>query len=159
MSFAGDKLLGVRFDSEQVQTSAQISSDGLLHDLGTVVQTADGKEYVYIQANGAISANDVIGFGTAAAPYDLAPLAAAGLAFAVSPNAIADNGAGWVQTKGIVSAAADVNTAAGELLARLTNGSGQLVDVVAPGVADGDASGFAVALEADTANVASVYIL
>jgi hypothetical protein len=145
MSFAGQKLLGVDFTQ---------SGSTLEHTLGTRVGTDDGKEFVYIQANGAIAVGDIV---TMAAGYDCPPLAAAGAAWAVANTAIADNSYGWVQVKGVVaSAGVTTGPTTGARLMPVTGSGGLLDDAATPGAADGV---FAIQLGTQSANKASIYIL
>jgi hypothetical protein len=159
MAFPGYKTLGV--DLSAIQTAAQLTVDGVdypTHTFGTRVSDDEGNEYVYVKANGAIAAPEIVEI---AAGYDVTVTGAAvGQAWAVARGTtIPDNGAGWVQVKGIVDAdvAAGV-AAAGELLARRTEAAGHLQEVGAVGVAVGDTAVFAISLEASAADVASIYI-
>ncbi len=156
MGFPGYKSLGV--DLAAVQTAAQLTADGPTHALGTRVSDDVGNEFVYVQANGAIAAPEIVEI---AAGYDVIVAGAAtGMAWAVARGTtIPDNGAGWVQVKGIVDAdgAAGV-AAAGELLARTLDGSGHLEELHATGAALGDSTAFAISLEAVSSNVVSIYI-
>lgn len=71
--------------------------------LGDVYTDDAGKEYVYVQANGAIVANDVVIITEAyqADQIDTTNSAGAlGDRVGVSPAAFADNDYGWVQVKG-----------------------------------------------------------
>lgn len=150
MGYVGAKLLGVRLTD--VQTAAQITADGLAHPLGTRISDSLGNEFVYVQAATAIVATDVVGMAAGYIAVVDGPFA-----WAVAPVAIAADGAGWVQVKGIVDAAVAAATALGDLLSRKVV-STQLAIVLAAGSAIGDEAVFATALEADTSNVASVYI-
>jgi hypothetical protein len=150
MGFAGNKLLGVRFTD--VQTAAEVTADGPTHALGTRVSDNLGNEFVYVKAASAIVATDIIGVTD-----DYVVTVDGPMAWGVAISSIASGGAGWVQVKGIVNAAVAAATAKDDLLSRLV-ASAQLQIVVAVGVAMGDTAAFALALEADTANVASVYI-
>lgn len=118
--------------------------------LGSRAQDDAGNVYVFIRAQGAISAYDVIEMDSG---YDCPPLSGAGVATFVAQTAIADNYYGWVLAQGVGSAAAASAVAADDQLARLTNGSGQLVTAAAATGAT-----FAIATAADTANVAPIYI-
>lgn len=73
----------------------------------------DGKEYVYIQANGAIAQYDVVAIDEAgqAAPVTKA-LADDGYKIAIAQTAIADNEYGYVQVKGVVALNVLANCAA-----------------------------------------------
>jgi hypothetical protein len=157
MSFSGDKLLGVRFDAEQVQTAAQIASDGLLHDLGTRVQTADGKEYVFIQANGALAAADLVTF---VATYDLDKVASGEYIFGVVNVAIADNGAGWIQTKGAVASAGVVDSlASGSEVASVADANLDFAAIDNDSTTDGLGSIRGITTSTVTTGKASVYLL
>ncbi len=162
MGFPGYKDLGVRLD--QVQTAAEVSDTTLGkepskgHVLGLRVSTDVGDEFVWVQANGAVAAGVVVAM---AAGYDVAPLSGAGQAFGVSTVAIADNGQGFVQVKGkVTSAPAGTSVALGDALARRTDSSGDLILSANPDTSAlaGDADIFAIALAADTAGVAPIYI-
>ncbi len=156
MAYPGYKSLGV--DLAAVQTAAELTADGPTHVLGTRVSDDVGNEFVYVQANGAITAPEIVEIK---AGYDvLVTGAAAGSAWAVARGTtIADNGAGWVQVKGICDADASAGVAAiGELLARTTDGSGHLEELHATGAALGDSAAFAISLSAVSSNVASIYI-
>lgn len=156
MGFPGYKSLGV--DLGAVQTAAQLTADGPTHVLGTRVSDDVGNEFVYVQANGAIAAPEIVEM---VAGYDVVVTGAAvGYAWAVARGTtIPDNGAGWVQVKGIVDADAVAGVAAaGELLARLTSSAGHLTEISAAGTVIGDEAVFAVSLEAAASTVASVYI-
>lgn len=72
-------------------------------ELGTRVHGAAGKEYVYVQANGAITANDVVILTEAfqADQIDTTNSAGAiGDKVAVAPATFADDDYGWVQIYG-----------------------------------------------------------
>lgn len=156
MAYPGYKSLGV--DLAAVQTAAELTADGPTHALGTRVSDDVGNEFVYVQANGAIVALEIV---EVKAGYDvLVTGAAAGQAWAVARGTtIADNGAGWVQVKGIVTADMSAGVAAiGELLARTTDGSGHLEELHATGAALGDSSAFAISLSAVSSNTGSIYI-
>lgn len=145
LMFGGQKDLGV--DINTTHTSQK-------HTLGTIVRDdKSGKEFVYIQANGAIAANDIVAI---AASFDCAPLSAAGTAWAVAQVAIADNSFGFVQVRGVVDAAVETGPAAGARLGHVTGSNGYLNDQATPGVAD---PVFAIQLGAQSSNVASVYIV
>ena len=149
MSFPGYKTLGV--DLAEVQTSAEYTA-GSKHVLGTRVSDDVGNEYVWMEAGGAIVATDVVGMSILYVAVVDGPFA-----FGVANGSIASGGAGWIQVKGVVDAAVAGATAAGDLLTRLVV-SAQLAICLAAGTAIGDEAIFATALEADTSNVASVYI-
>ncbi len=156
MGFPGYKSLGV--DLAAIQTAAQLTADGPTHKLGTRVSDDVGNEFVYVQANGAIAAPEIVEI---VAGYDVVVHGAAtGSAWAVARGTtIPDNGAGWVQVKGIVDADAVAGVgAAGELLARTTSAAGHLQELHATGAALGDSAAFALSLEAASSTVASIYI-
>ena len=150
MGYVGAKLLGVRLTD--VQTSTQITADGYTHPLGTRISDNLGNEFVYVLAGGAIVATDILGVSAGYTAVVDGPFA-----WAVATVAIASGGAGWVQVKGIVDAAVASATDTGDLMTRLVV-SAQLAICLAAGTAIGDEAIFAQALEADTSNVASVYI-
>ena len=160
MSFPGYKSLGVRLT--RVLTAAEAADTTLGkepskgHTLGTRVSDDVGNEYVWVQANGAVVATDILAIDGG---FDVAPLTGAGMAWAVAIVAIADNGQGFVQVKGVVNATAATSVADNDMLGRLTDSSGDLFKVLATvSVAAGDKDLFAVALAADTAGVAPIYI-
>jgi hypothetical protein len=149
MGFPGYKSLGVNLD--EVQTAAEYTA-GSKHVLGTRVSTDVGDEFVWMKAGGAIVATDVIGMSAGYVAVVNGPFA-----FGVANGTIASGGAGWIQVKGIADAAVASATALGDLMARLVVSS-QLAICLAAGTAIGDEAIFATALEADTSNVAAVYI-
>lgn len=160
MSFPGYKSLGIRLT--RAMTAAEVADTtlgkepSLGHALGTRVSDDLGNEYVWVQAQGAIAVTDIIAMD---ADYDVPPLAGAGMAWAVGIVAIEDNGQGFVQVKGVVNATAATSVADADMLGRLTDGSGDLYKVLATvSVAAGDKDLFAIALAADTAGVAPIYI-
>lgn len=164
MGFPGYKSLGIRLD--QVLTAAQVAETtlgkepSLGHVLGLRVSDDVGNEFVWVQAQGAIAAGIVVAI---AADYDVPPAGAAGQAWAVSTVAIADDGQGFVQVKGVVAdAPAEANVTAGAPLARLLDGSADLI-AIADVQADADEPAgsfdtFAVAMADDTATRAPIYI-
>jgi len=86
-------------------------------ELGTRVHGAAGKEYVYVQASGAVAANDVVILTEAfqAAKVDTTNSAGAvGDKVAVAPVAFSDDDYGWVQIYGActvnVGSSASANT-------------------------------------------------
>lgn len=155
---AGRYSLGPKFT--RTYTSSEL--DMYAPDLGARAEDEAGRVFRFIQANGAISAGDVIAIGDG---YDCAPLSGAGIAWAVAPVAIADNEYGWVQTRGQVDAAVASSLSAGDDLAALTNGSGQLQGVAA--VDEGGSTSHsgsahalrAIAFEDESSNSASVELL
>lgn len=160
MSFPGYMSLGARLS--RAATAAEVADTTLGKEpskflkLGTRVSDNEGNEYVWVQAQGAIAVSDIIAIDGG---YDVPPLAGAGMAWAVAIVAIEDNGQGFVQVKGIVDASEKTDVADNDMLGRLTDGSGDLYKVLATvSVAAGDKDLFAVALEADTAGVGSIYI-
>jgi hypothetical protein len=85
-------------DLTATHTSAQ-------HDLGTVVKASDGSEYIYVEADSAITQYDAVGitpvdFG--AAPLTKA-FADAGRMVAFAQVAIASGSFGWVGLKGYLN--------------------------------------------------------
>jgi hypothetical protein len=154
MAFPGYKTLGVSLT--EVQTAAEytilVTGDGSKHKLGTRVSDDVGNEYVWMEAGGAIVATDVVGMSALYVAVVDGPFA-----FGVANGSIASGGAGWIQVKGVTDAAVVSACALGDLLSRLVV-STQLAIVLAEGTAIGDEAVFATALEADTSNVASIYI-
>lgn len=87
-------------------------------ELGTRAKSGDGKEYIFVQANGAIVANDVVFIDEAFQADQLETTVSAtafGQAVGVAGVAFADNDYGWVQIYGActvnVGASAATNTA------------------------------------------------
>ena len=142
---AANRALGIDFT--RTYTGNEEVESGFT--LGARAQSHDGNVYVFVQAQGAIAAFDVLEMKTG---YDVLPLAGAGVASFVAQVAIANNERGWVLAQGVGSAAAASAVAADDQLDRLTDGSGQL------DVAAAIDSTFAIALGADVANVAPIYI-
>jgi hypothetical protein len=156
MGFPGYKSLGV--DLAAVQTAAQLTADGPTHKLGTRVSDDVGNEFVYVQANGAIAAPEIVEM---IAGYDVVVTGAgAGTAWAVARGVtIPDNGAGFVQVKGVCVADTAAGVAgAGELLARTTEGAGHLEELHATGAALGDSTAFGISLSASANSIATIYI-
>ena len=84
-------------------TSISDLTEGKGFGLGDRYVKSDGTEYVFCQANGAISKNDVVVFDEAyqADQADTTSTAAkVGLLCGVAPYAFADNDYGWIQVKG-----------------------------------------------------------
>jgi hypothetical protein len=161
MGFPGYKSLGVSLLT--ARTAAQVADTtlgkepSLDHALGTRVSDDVGNEFVWVQANGAIAVGDIVEI---AAGYDVAPVSAVDKpAWGVAIVAIEDNGQGFVQVKGIVSAAAVTGVLLGDELARHTGTGGGLekVGTGASAVA-GDRAVFGRALAAESSNLASIYI-
>ncbi len=153
MGFPGYKSLGVSLT--KVQTAAELTADGPTHKLGTRVSDDVGGEFVYVQAKGAIAAAKNV---TMEIDYDVSALAGAGLMWAVSIVAIADDGAGWVQVKGVVSTAIVGTITADKAVVRLVDGSGYLIEPHATGGAVNDQDVVGIALAADVSNVGDVYL-
>jgi hypothetical protein len=153
MGFAGSKLLGIRFTD--VQTAAQVTSDGYAHPLGSYGEDWQGNGFVYVQANGAIGQYDGVDY---VASFDVADIDAGDFYWGVAQVAIEDNGAGWVQVKGACTANVIDATASGSLLARVASTGGDLAAVHATGAAAGDTDGFAVSTSAVTTGLATILI-
>lgn len=106
-----------------------------LFSLGTVMASGEGGSYVYVQANGAIAANDAVLLDEA---YQAAPASTTNTASAfgdlvgVAAAAMADNEYGWVQRAGPcslnVGSGCAVNTAINS-----TGTAGRLDDNAATG--------------------------
>lgn len=142
MSYSGQKFLGVDFARK---------STALEHKLGERLQDDEGREWVYIQAQGAVGAGVPV---KAAAGFDCPPAGNAGVIYGVAETAFADNEYGWVIVKGKVTDAQAATTVTnGAQLARVADANG---DVVAVGAATGATLG--VALEDDTAGLADILI-
>jgi hypothetical protein len=162
MAFPGYKDLGVSLLN--ALTAAQVSDTtlgkepALIHKLGTRVSDDEGNEYVWVQANGAIAVGDIVKI---AAGYDVAKASAAAdqPAWGVGIVAIEDNGQGFVQVKGVVTADLETGVLLGDILARNTGSSGYLEAVDTGASANsGDRAVFGVALAAESSNSGSIYI-
>ena len=146
MPASAQKFLGVDF---ALVTTTQD------HELGVRIDADDGRTYVYVKAQGALVVDGLVEIDAA---YDVLPISAAKLVFAVSPVAVADNSFGWVVTRGIVQAKIATSVADNAKLGRLSNSSGQLLVVHATGAVAGDSDVFAQSLAAEVSNLASVFI-
>lgn len=98
--------------------------------LGQRMQDADGNEYVYVQANGAIVANDVVIY-TEAFQADQADTTNSATAFGdragIAAGSLADNDYGWIQIYG--QATANVaNSCAANTALNTTATAGRLDD-------------------------------
>lgn len=143
---SNSKLLGVKV-SESPHTTA-------LHPLGTRVYGDQGQEYVYVRANGAITAKMAVKLE---ADYDVAA-SSTGRVFGVALATFADNEYGWVQTRGLVpSALATTGSAQYGLIARLAATGSKLQEVPAA-AADGDQSVIGQFQAAESGGVADVYL-
>lgn len=138
------KTLGVRFATVDATQ---------LHELGHRMSDELGNEYVYVLASGAIAANKIVSIDGG---YSVAALAAAGVAWAVAPVAIADTKYGWVQTKGMVTANVADSTADNAALGSITDSNGDLYIATETVAGHGV---FAKNLSTVTAGLALVYIL
>lgn len=88
-------------------------------ELGTRVMGAGGREYVYVQANGAIVANDVVILTEAFQADQIDTTNSAGAVgdkAAVAPVAFADNDYGWVQIYGACTVNVGTSAAANKKL-------------------------------------------
>jgi hypothetical protein len=122
------------------------------HKLGSVASDEQGREYMYVLANGAFAVGDII---TPDGSFDFAPLSAAGIAYGVAISVVADNSYGWIQTKGQCDVAnLATSTADNAQLERVTDANGDLVT----GAAVTDAS-FAKALAAESGGTGAIWIL
>jgi len=110
-------LLGV--DVTAVDSTAQ-------HELGSRHELRDGSEYVYVEAGGALAAEDVVTYDV---DYSATALAAAGNALAVCVTAIGSGSFGWVQVSGSVTASTATGVSAADPISLVTDASG---DFVAP---------------------------
>jgi len=153
MGFNGSKLLGVRVTD--VQTSTEITRDGLAHVLGARVTDNLGNEYTYIQADGAIGQYDGVVYEV---DFDVADIDADEMYWGIAQVAIADDGAGFVLTRGAGSANVIDATAAGSLLARVAGTGGDLAILHATGAAVGDGDAFAISTSTVGTGIATVLI-
>lgn len=100
----GQNAIGPRFDETlALGTAVNVFPE---FELGTRMMGAAGKEYVYVQADGAITANDVVLITEAfqADQLDTTNSASAfGDMVGVAGATFADNEYGWVQIKGACS--------------------------------------------------------
>lgn len=149
----GHKALGV--DVTAVHTAAQ-------HPLGFRAVDDEGKEYVYVKAGGSITAKNPVKI---AASWVATASGNAGRVEGVAVVGMAANDYGFVQTRGVVDVDADSAVAQDALLSLIANASGQMVAVAAVAESgsathvSGALTVRAVALAADTANVAPVRLL
>jgi hypothetical protein len=90
--------------------------------LGTRADAEGGKEYAYVQANGAIIAGSAVKLAASGtAPYDVVYCTEISeLVFGVAEEAFADNEYGWVCTRGVTTCRLVDATAAGSLLVSST---------------------------------------
>jgi len=110
-NYVAPKVLGV--DPDSVQTSAE----GARHNLGLELTFDDGTTRRYIRAGAAIAQYDALHRDYAEGAYDLHPTSAvAQPVIAVAPNAIADNGFGWVIVKGPATVKVEDGVVAGEFV-------------------------------------------
>lgn len=104
-------MAGVDFDG--AFTAKTRGPVGTPFSLGQRMQDADGNEFVYVQADGAVTAGDVV-ILTEAFQADALDLTnsngAIGDKVGVAKGTLADNAYGWVQIYGVASA---VNAATG----------------------------------------------
>lgn len=111
----GQNAIGPRFDEAlTLGTAVHVHPE---FELGTRMKGAAGKEYVYVQANGAITANDVVFVDETfqADQLDTTNSAGAfGQVIGVAPATFADNDYGWIQIYGActinVATGAETNT-------------------------------------------------
>jgi hypothetical protein len=153
MPFASPaKLLGV--DITSYGTTQE-------HTLGTRVFGDQGQEYVYVRANGAITAKMTVKLESG---YDVAA-SSTGRVFGIALVTLADNEYGWVQTRGLVpSALATTGLAQYALIARVGGAGSKVKAAVA--VAEGGATSHAIgdqdvigqAQAAESGGVADVYL-
>jgi hypothetical protein len=104
-------MAGVDFDG--AYTAKTRGPAGTPFSLGQRMQDADGNEFVYVQADGAITAGDVVILtdGFQADQLDTTSSAGAiGDKVGVAKGTLADDDYGWVQVYGVASA---VNAATG----------------------------------------------
>lgn len=72
------------------------------HGVGTRMEGADGKVYIFVQAGGVIDASDAVGIDEDFQATALTTAAAEdGHKVGVAPVAFADNDYGWVQIRGV----------------------------------------------------------
>lgn len=94
----------VGYDVDQAYTSA-ILGEGKGFALGNRVSTHDGKVYLFVQANGAITGDGYVvsideSFQAIMVDTDTAATVAEGQSIGVAETAFADNEYGWVQIYG-----------------------------------------------------------
>jgi hypothetical protein len=141
--FVGNKLLGV--DPDRTSTDQE-------HELGTIVIGDAGEVLRYVSAAEAIAAGDAVDYTSA---YAASVTDAADYFFGIARVAIAASSYGWIQEKGIVSAAVTTSLAAGASIARDTAVGGDL-NVVTAG--DGVEVPAAVSLSAESGGLATVIL-
>jgi hypothetical protein len=115
-------MAGVDFDG--AYTAKTRGPAGTPFSLGQRMQDADGNEFVYVQANGAITAGDVVILTEAfqADALDTTNSAGAiGDKVGVAKGTLADDDYGWVQIFGVASA---VNATTGATANTVLNSTG-----------------------------------
>lgn len=110
-NYVSPKTLGV--DPDSVQTAA----DGAKHELGIELSFSDGTVRKYVRAGAAIAQFDALHIDFAEGANDFHPTTAvAQPVMAVAPNAITDNGFGWVIVKGPATVKVEDGVVAGEFV-------------------------------------------
>jgi hypothetical protein len=120
--FATQSTLGV---------DATSSTTNAMHDLGTKVNGTEGSEFVYVQANGAITGDGYVCLVDESFQADMIDTTNSASAFGeqvgVAKHAFADNEYGWVQIAGTANIQVAASAAANAAL-NTTATSGQLDD-------------------------------
>lgn len=101
---SSSNMAGVDLNNSAPTSAMQTNSAGTVippFKVGTRVMGSGETEWVYVQANGAISAYDLVAINsTGTATRATAALAATGSELAFAQNAFSDTDYGWVTTKG-----------------------------------------------------------
>lgn len=117
------------------QTYASASAEGKGFKLGDRVKTHEGKEYVFVQASGAITGDGYVvsvdeNYQAVMLDTDTAATVAEGLIVAVAETAFADDEYGWVQVYGACGIRTEQDAAANGKLGP-TADAGQVDDASA----------------------------
>lgn len=139
------------FDPTQIVAATGIPE----FPLGTIMEDDKGNRFIYGRANGAIAAKFPCAMDVS---FDFVDGAGV-LADAISVVALADNEYGWFQISGVCE---DVNvaagTAAGNILAYLADGNGDLVIISATSATTGAHNARGKALTNIASNVSDVLL-
>lgn len=129
----------VGHDIDQTYTADAMAQSGKGFSLGHRVSTDDGKVYVFVQANGAITGDGYVvsideSYQAVMTDTDTAATVAEGQAVGVAETAFADNEYGWVQIYGAAGIRSEQDAAANAKLGP-TADAGQVDDAGATGSA------------------------
>ena len=128
-------LVGSKVDD--VMSASELAASGKGFGLGDRVSTHDGKEYVYCQANGAITGDGYVvsideSHQAIMVDTDTAATVVEGERVGVAESAFADNDYGWIQVYGACGIRTEQDAAANGKLAP-TADAGQVDDAGAAG--------------------------